>query len=78
MAKNLRAKIPASDLLVVHDRNTEATTRFIEEANGDGKGANTEVASTPRIVAEKSVRPYPHIPRMSRDHNDEPYFPFTL
>ena len=53
MAKNLRAKIPASDTLIIHDRNTEATTNFLEHAGGEHKG--TEVASSPRVVAEKSV-----------------------
>ena len=51
MAKNLRAKIPASDTLVVHDRNGEATAKFVEEV-----GAGIEVASSPRKVAEKAVR----------------------
>lgn len=53
MAKNLRAKIPASDLLVIHDKKTEATTRFVEEM---GMKAGIEVASSARGVAEKSVR----------------------
>lgn len=50
MAKNLRANIPASDTLVVHDRNGEATAKFVQEV-----GAGIEVATSPRIVAEKSV-----------------------
>ena len=53
MAKNLRAKIPASDTLIIHDRNTEATTNFLQHVGGESKG--TEVASSPRVVAEKSV-----------------------
>ena len=56
MAHNLRAKIPASDTLVIHDRNTEATTKFMQEA---GSTANAdmgiEVAGSPRQVAERSV-----------------------
>ena len=56
MAQNLRAKIPSSDTLVIHDRNTEATTKFMQEA---GCTANAdmriEVAGSPRQVAEKSV-----------------------
>jgi hypothetical protein len=31
MAKNLRAKIPAEDTLFVHDVNTAATKKFLEE-----------------------------------------------
>ena len=50
MAKNLRAKIPASDILVVHDRNGEATAKFVQEV-----GAGIEIATSPRKVAEKSV-----------------------
>ena len=56
MAQNLRAKIPSSDTLVIHDRNTEATTRFMQEAGGTAnKDMGIEVASSPRQVAEKSV-----------------------
>lgn len=51
MAKNLRAKIPASDVLIVYDRNTEATAKFVQEI-----GAGIEVANSPRGVAERSVR----------------------
>lgn len=63
MAKNLRAKIPATDTLVIYDRNTDATTRFAEEvgiaASSDGApeiGTGIEVARGPREVAERSVR----------------------
>lgn len=56
MAQNLRAKIPSGDTLVIHDRNTEATTKFMQEA---GSTANAdkgiEVAGSPRQVAERSV-----------------------
>ena len=50
MAKNLRAKIPAGDTMVVHDRNTEVTDKFVQEV-----GADIEVATTPRGVAEQCV-----------------------
>ena len=56
MAKNLRANIPASDTLVVHDRNADATARFVQEV-----GAGIEVAESPKKVAQKSVRP-PFLP----------------
>lgn len=57
MAKNLRAKVPESDTLVIHDRNGEATSSFMREI-GVGKEVNIEVANTPRQVAEKSVSGY--------------------
>ena len=62
MAKNLRAKIPPSDLLTVYDVNTSATKQFAEElgivaSNTDapGKGTGIHLANDPREVAEKSV-----------------------
>lgn len=62
MAKNLRAKIPASDTLVIRDVNTEAMDRFVREtreaAKSTGAGADgmkVEIAESPRQVAEKSV-----------------------
>lgn len=65
MAKNLRAKIPASDTLIIHDRNLEATSSFVQEVGiaRDNPTSNNqmglmgiEVASSPRAVAEKAVR----------------------
>ena len=52
MAKNLRAKLPPSDQLFIHDRNTQATSDFVQEVGG----SNVEVASSVREGAEKSVR----------------------
>ncbi|KAJ5756768.1 hypothetical protein N7533_006311 [Penicillium manginii] len=61
MAKNLRAKIPASDTLIIRDVNKDAMTRFVEEsqeiARSSGAGAEVgqvEVAENAREVAEKS------------------------
>lgn len=51
MAKNLRAKIPESDTLVICDANPESTKRFIAEQSGK----RVEIASNPRELAEKSV-----------------------
>lgn len=51
MAKNLRAKIPASDTLIIRDVNEDSTKRFVAEAQ-EGK---VEVAENARDVAEKSV-----------------------
>ncbi len=51
MAKNLRAKMPKEDTLVINDQNTETTAKFVEEV-GDG----VEVAKSVRELAEKSVR----------------------
>lgn len=49
MAQNLRAKLPSSDNLIIHDVNSEATARFVKE------NSNVEVAEDVRDVAEKSV-----------------------
>ncbi|CAO2654808.1 Nn.00g115410.m01.CDS01 [Neocucurbitaria sp. VM-36] len=49
MAKNLRAKIPAEDTLFIHDVNTAATKKFLEE-NPQG----VRVADNVREVAEKA------------------------
>jgi 3-hydroxyisobutyrate dehydrogenase len=62
MAKNLRAKIPASDTLIVRDINEDAMKRFVAEAQeaarstgaGAGEGL-VEIAENAREVAEKSV-----------------------
>ena len=62
MAKNLRAKIPAGDTLLVHDRDENAVAQFVKEigiaAAGTGtsdKGMGIEIMSSPRDVAERSV-----------------------
>ena len=62
MAKNLRAKIPATDTLIVRDVNEDASKRFVEEARQTARetGAaedtyKVEIAGCPREVAEKSV-----------------------
>lgn len=62
MAKNLRAKIPATDTLVIRDVNEDATKRFVQEtreaARSSGAGDDTTqvvVAQNAREVAEQSV-----------------------
>jgi len=50
MAKNLRAKLPAEDVLFVQDVNTTASKQFLKE-NPEG----VRVASNAREVAEKAV-----------------------
>ena len=56
MAKNLRAKIPKSDKLVICDRDTQATDNFVQEVGTGSEGdGNVEVVKTPRKVAEQSV-----------------------
>lgn len=50
MAKNLRAKLPSSDKLIIFDKNEAATSQFAKDNQG------TEVATCVREVAEKSVR----------------------
>jgi hypothetical protein len=67
MAKNLRAKIPASDTLIVRDINEDAMKRFVAEAQeaarstgaGAGEGL-VEIAENAREVAEKSVWLFPY------------------
>ena len=49
MAQNLRANLPSSDNLIIHDVNSEATARFAKEVS------NVQVAEDVRDVAEKSV-----------------------
>lgn len=59
MAKNLRAKIPAADTLIIRDVNEEAAKRFVAEAQKTATSADekrVEIAETAREVAEKSVR----------------------
>lgn len=65
MAKNLRAKIPAADTLIIRDVNEAATKRFVAEAEeaarSSGAGADegrVEIAENAREVAEKSVSTY--------------------
>ena len=57
MAKNLRAKIPEGDTLLLHDRDTAATTKFVEEmiTISAGRKLRVEVLTSPREVAERSV-----------------------
>lgn len=50
MAKNLRAKIPAEDILFIHDVNTAATKQFLEEHL-----QGVQVAKNVREVAENAV-----------------------
>lgn len=52
MAKNLRAKLPKEDTLVIHDINTAALSKFKQESGSQ----SVHVAENVREVAEKSVR----------------------
>lgn len=57
MASNLRAKLPATDTLVIHDRNPELGKKFKEEttSSSQSNGASVEVVDSPRAAAEHSV-----------------------
>ena len=62
MAKNLRARIPTSDLLTVYDVNSSATKQFAQEVgvaasstDAPAKGTGIHIAQGPREVVEKSV-----------------------
>ncbi|OJJ44986.1 hypothetical protein ASPZODRAFT_70682, partial [Penicilliopsis zonata CBS 506.65] len=54
MAKNLRAKMPAEDTLVIRDINSDAMQRFVAETKAAGS-ERVEIAASPREVAEKST-----------------------
>jgi hypothetical protein len=51
MAKNLRAKIPETDELLICDTNSAATDSFLKEMDS----TRVKVTQNPRQVAEKSV-----------------------
>lgn len=62
MAKNLHAKIPSTDTLMVRDVNEESTALFLRETMESAKGAGAGgtfpevvVADNARALAEKSV-----------------------
>ena len=58
MAKNLRAKIPATDTLLIRDVNEEAAKRFVAEIQATAHSpteSRVEIAQNAREVAEKSV-----------------------
>jgi len=52
MARNLRAKLPAEDTLIVYDVNSQATKTLVSEAPA---GQGVAIAGTVREVAEKAV-----------------------
>ncbi|KAL4786302.1 6-phosphogluconate dehydrogenase [Aspergillus varians] len=54
MAKNLHAKIPSTDTLIIRDVNEESTTRFLREARETSEGAGTSVALPNVIVADNA------------------------
>lgn len=59
MAKNLRAKLPVDDQLIVFDVNKNASSQLMNEG-----GEGVRVADSVREVAEKAVRytPFPSAP----------------
>ncbi|CAF9928391.1 MAG: hypothetical protein HETSPECPRED_006822 [Heterodermia speciosa] len=70
MAKNLRAKIPATDKLVICDRNQEATSSFLQDAEASSSGAQEiEVVTTPRKVAEQAEITITVLPKPSHVKN---------
>lgn len=60
MAKNLLSHLSAADSLIVHDVNTESTSRFVQECKtamaAAAVTADVKVAEDVRAVAEKAVR----------------------
>ena len=51
MAKNLRAKIPEGDSMIVFDVNSSSVEKFVKEA----EPSKVEVAKGPRDVAQNAV-----------------------
>lgn len=56
MAKNLHAKIPPTDTLLIRDVNEESTKRFLQEASEAAKGAGANVSTRPKVEAADSAR----------------------
>lgn len=62
MAKNLQKKLPATDVLLIQDINTEATKRFADEVATAGGGAQVKIAASPAEAADGSVSsPFPRL-----------------
>jgi hypothetical protein len=55
MARNLQAKLPASDTLRVYDINAQTVEKFLGETKSLSGGASVQVADTVRDAAENSV-----------------------
>lgn len=56
MARNLQAKLPASDTIKVYDINTAMVERFTNDTKALTSGASVEAAGSVRDAAEDSVR----------------------
>lgn len=54
MAKNLQAKLPSTDVIHIHDINTEALHNFVAETKGSS-GATVKIANSVREATEDSV-----------------------
>jgi 3-hydroxyisobutyrate dehydrogenase len=54
MAKNLRAKIPRADTLIICDVNKDVLHKFVEEVDTPKRELNVRIAADAREVAEKS------------------------
>lgn len=66
MAKNLRARIPKTDTLVISDLNVDATKNFIKEVGNDTR---TEIAQSVREIAENSETVITVLPEPSHVKN---------
>jgi hypothetical protein len=67
MARNLRAKIPESDTLIIHDVNEAVMQKFASEATTEGGSLGAvEITDSARTVAEKAVSEiYPPFPEFA-------------
>ncbi len=55
MARNLQAKLPSSDTLLVYDINADSVERFANDTKALSSGAKVQTAANAREAAEDSV-----------------------
>ena len=72
MAKNLRAKLPDSDTLTIHDFDPAVSSRFVDEVKASS-GKHVEIAEKGRHAADKSVRQFPYL-KIPAQHPDDLFY----
>lgn len=55
MAKNLQAKLPASDTLRIYDVNHDSLSRFVQEVGATAAGSKVEIAANVKEAADGTV-----------------------
>lgn len=71
MAKNLREKIPADDVLMIQDVNNDAVKKFVDELSG----FNVIVSDSARAIAEQSVRLLNHVFHFFSNDDPQLFYP---